>query len=280
MPPVPRLRPLPPPTFLEEIEPRVHLWCGDAVQVMAALPAASVDMVFADPPFNVGYSYDVYKDALTDDEYLLWTRQWLEKAVGLLRPGGGMWVAIGARYQAEVKVLMGQVGLTWRDTVIWHYTFGPRQESKWTPSWVALHWFTKGDGWVWRPDQIRVPSARQLKYNDRRAVSAGKVPDNVWALLPAEEERLFQPEMNSWLESRVAGTFKERTGHPCQMPEAVLSRIIRATTAEGARVLDPFLGSGTTAAVARALGRRVWGIELSRAYLAGAAQRLGVQAAE
>lgn len=258
----------------------MRLYCGDCVRVMASLPAGSVDLVFADPPFNVGYGYDQYDDRLPDDEYLQWTRQWLTEIKRALLPGGSVWVASGPQYQAEIKVLMGQVGLSWRQTVIWHYTFGPRQTTKFTPSWVALHHATAGEGWVWRGDEVRVPSARQLKYRDKRAVNGGKVPDNVWALLPGEEAALFRPDHDVWLESRVAGTFKERTGHPCQMPEAVLERIIRVCSVEDALVLDPFLGSGTTAVVAQRLGRRVIGVELSESYLAGAARRMGLPAVD
>jgi len=85
-------------------------------------------------------------------------------------------------------------------------------------------------------------------------------------LRPQEDERFFQPEDDTWAISRVCGTFKERLDHPCQMPEAVLERIIRVASRPGDLVLDPFAGSGTTLAVARRLARRYLGCELSADY--------------
>lgn len=266
------------------------LWCGDSVQIMPTLPPGEVDLAFADPPFNQGLDYDVYEDDKTYLEYLDWTHSWMEGVHRLLSPTGSFWVAICIKWQAQVKLMAERVGFHWRDTVVWHYTFGPRQEGKFTPSWVALHYFTKHNrAWTWNPEGVRVPSARQLKYKDRRAVPGGKLPDNVWALLPAEEDRLFQPGGNAWLESRVCGTFSERSygkggqpveegasqdardrggeGHPCQMPVSVLDRIIAVSSNRGDLVFDPFLGSGTTAVASVNANRSFWGVELSKGYL-------------
>ena len=123
-------------------------------------------------------------------------------------------------------------------------------------------------------EAVRVPSARQTTYADRRANPAGKMPDDTWVLRPQEDERLFPPASDTWYVPRVCGTFKERTGHPCQMPEAVLERIIRVSSNPGDLVLDPFAGSGTTLATARRLGRRYLGIELSAEYAAAIRRRL------
>ena len=104
---------------------------------------------------------------------------------------------------------------------------------------------------------MRVPSDRQLIYDDKRANPAGKMPDDVWE------------------DSRVCGTFKERTGwHPCQMPESVLMRIIAISSKPGDCVLDPFVGSGTTAVAAIKLQRNYVGIEISAEYAKKAEERL------
>src|SRR5262249_62243889 len=89
-----------------------------------------------------------------------------------------------------------------------------------------------------------------------------------------EADRLSAPEDDTWYVPRVCGTFKERTGHPCQMPEAVLERIIRVATNPGDLVLDPFAGSGTTLATAYRLGRDYVGIELSPTYADAVRERL------
>jgi DNA modification methylase len=105
---------------------------------------------------------------------------------------------------------------------------------------------------------VRVPSDRQLIYNDKRANPIGKMPDDVWNQYP-----------------RVCGTFKERTSwHPCQMPESLLKRIIRVSSNAGDCVLDPFSGSGTTAAASFQLGRVYAGIDISEKYVEEAKRRL------
>jgi DNA modification methylase len=244
------------------------LWLGDCRRVAEEMPESSVDLLFADPPFNIGYEYDGYDDNKTDEEYLDFTREWLSACMPLLKPTASVFVAIGIKYQAEMKKLLDGYMGWWRDTICWHYTFGPRQESRFTPSWVAIHYYTKDPKkFTWNADAVRVPSARQLKYNDRRAVSAGKLPDNCWVLLPAESQGCFQDGDNAILESRVCGTFKERTGHPCQMPTKVLERIIKVASKPGDVVLDPFIGSGTTGDVALSLGRKIIGIDTSENYL-------------
>src|SRR5262249_6916673 len=124
------------------------------------------------------------------------------------------------------------------------------------------------------PGGVRVPSARQTSYADRRAHPRGKLPDDTWVLRPQEDDRFFQPDTDTWYVSRVCGTFKERTGHPCQMPEALLERIIRVASNPGDLVLDPFAGSGTTLVAAKRLGRRYLGIELSGEYADKVRQRL------
>jgi site-specific DNA-methyltransferase (adenine-specific) len=111
-------------------------------------------------------------------------------------------------------------------------------------------------------------------YADRRANPVGKLPDDTWVLRPQETDEHFLPNGDTWYESRICGTFKERTGHPCQMPEAVLERIIRVATNLGDSVLDPFAGSGTTLAVAKKLGRRYLGVELSEQYADAVRRRL------
>jgi site-specific DNA-methyltransferase (adenine-specific) len=111
-------------------------------------------------------------------------------------------------------------------------------------------------------------------YSDRRANPVGKLPDDTWVLRPQESDEHFQPDSDTWYVPRVCGTFKERVSHPCQMPEAVLERIIQVASKTGDLVLDPFAGSGTTLAVAKKLGRKYLGVELSEQYADGVRKRL------
>jgi site-specific DNA-methyltransferase (adenine-specific) len=249
--------------------------CGDTLEAMAKLPAGCADLVFADPPFNINYAYDVYQDRRPREEYLGWTERWLAAAVRLLKPDGTLWVAIGDEWVAEHKIRCDALGLTLRNWVVWHYTFGVACQGKFSRSHAHLLYYVRDHrSYHFDADAVRVPSARQTTYGDRRASGKGKLPDDTWVLRPADAPEAFAPDSDTWAVSRVCGTFRERTGHPCQMPEAVLERIIRACSAPGDLVVDPFCGSGTTAAVARRLGRQYWTCDLSADYVAAARERL------
>jgi site-specific DNA-methyltransferase (adenine-specific) len=248
---------------------------GDCLTILPTLPKESVALAFADPPFNIGYEYDVYHDKRGRADYLAWTERWLGEVSRVLRPDGSVFVAIGDEYAAEMKVRLDEVGLTMRNWIIWHYTFGVHCTKKFTRSHAHIFYYVADPKrFTFDADIVRVPSARQTTYADRRANPLGRLPDDTWVLRPQENEMFFQPHEDTWYQSRVCGTFKERTGHPCQMPEAVLERIIRVASKPSDLVLDPFAGSGTTLAVAKRLGRRWLGIELSVEYAERARQRL------
>src|SRR5215471_15425823 len=97
---------------------------GDCIKVLADLPTGSVNLVFADPPFNIGYDYDVYQDRRDTDDYLAWSECWGREVVRILAENGAFWLAIGDEYAAELKVLFQKLGLHSRSWVIWYYTFG------------------------------------------------------------------------------------------------------------------------------------------------------------
>lgn len=252
---------------------------GDCLEGLARWPAGSVDLVFADPPFNIGYDYDIYQDRRACDDYLAWSRRWIEAVRRVLSPTGAFWLAIGDEYVAELKVIAHrEVGLHLRSWVVWYYTFGVNCKNKFSRSHAHLLYFVVDpDRFTFRADDpaVRVPSARQLIYADKRANPRGRLPDDTWILRPQDVPGGFAATEDTWYASRVCGTFKERAGwHGCQMPEQVLGRIIRSCSHEGDVVLDPFAGSGTTLAVAKKLGRRYVGFELSPEYAANVRRRL------
>jgi len=255
---------------------------GDCVALMQQLDAGTIDLVFADPPFNIGYEYDQYDDRQDDEKYLDWCRRWMAEVHRVLKPSGTFWLAIGDEYAAELKVAaQREIGFTTRSWVIWYYTFGVNCKYKFSRSHAHLFHFVKDEKnftFNAQDPEIRVPSARALVYGDKRANPAGRLPDDTWILRPQDfqsDKYGFTPEQDTWFFSRVAGTFKERQGfHGCQMPEQLLGRIIRVSSNEGDLVLDPFAGSGTTLAVAKKLGRDWLGCELSTDYVKYATDRL------
>ncbi|MFQ5495546.1 MAG: DNA-methyltransferase [Phycisphaerae bacterium] len=250
---------------------------GDCIEEMGKLEAGGVDLAFADPPFNIGYDYDVYDDKRSCEDYLGWSRRWMAEVIRLLKPTGAFWLAIGDEYAAELKVMATrELGLTCRSWVVWYYTFGVHCKYKFARSHAHLFHFVKdAKRFTFHTDAIRVPSARQLVYGDGRANAKGRVPDDTWILRPQDLPDGFTADGDTWYFPRVCGTFKQRRGfHGCQMPEQLLGRIIKVCSNEGETVLDPFAGSGTTAAVAKKLGRPYLGIELSDEYVTEVRSRL------
>ncbi len=242
-----------------------QLLAGDCIQTLNAGPEGWIDLVFADPPFNIGYMYDGYDDKRKCEDYLQFSEDWMRAVHRALKPDGSFFLAIGDDYAADLCcIARRKLGFNMRNWIIWHYTFGQQTTTK------------DDKEFTFNPDAIRVASARQTTYGDTRANPTGKLPDDTWYLRPQETTNdFFNPECDTWNVSRVCGTFKERAGwHGCQMPLEVLNRIIASASSPGDIVLDPFNGSGTTAVSAALLGRRYVGIDQSKAYVAFARKRL------
>lgn len=227
------------------------LFNDDCLEILPGF-ADTADMIFADPPFNIGYKYDGYKDSRSN--YVDWCQTWIKMCHNCLKTGGAFWLAIGDEYAAELTIAAKSVGFNLRNWIIWHYRFGTYCQKKFGRCHTHLLYFIKGTkANVFNPP--RIESVRQ-QIGDKRA-SGAKIPSDVWEF------------------PRVCGTFKERTGfHPCQMPESILERIILTSSLEDDIVLDPFSGSGTTLVVAQRLGRRWIGIEQSTEYCKGIRSRL------
>jgi site-specific DNA-methyltransferase (adenine-specific) len=257
---------------------------GDSIQLLNSAPEAWVDLVFADPPFNIGYHYHGYQDKRDDADYLSFSREWMRAVHRCLKPSGAFVLAIGDEYVADLCVIARrEIGFHMRNWIVWHYTFGQQTKKMFAKSHTHLLYFTKEkpnpglSNITFNADDVRVKSARQMVYADARANPKGRLPDDTWFLRPqeAQEAGLFGPMQDTWFESRVCGTFTEREGwHGCQMPVAVLDRIIKACSNPGDLVLDPFNGSGTTVVSAAVLGRRYIGIDQSEAYVSFARKRL------
>jgi len=226
------------------------VYLGDCIEIMRSLPDKSVDLVFADPPFNIGIKYDVHNDNMHFEDYYNWSEKWIKETYRLLKNNGTIYIAIGDEFAAEINVILKKTGFYYRNWIIWYYTFGQNQRKKFNRSHTHILYFTKDkERFTFNDKVIRVPSARQLIYKDKRANPLGKIPDDVWQF------------------SRVCGTFKERIGkHPCQMPEDLLELIIKTSSNIGDLVLDPFGGTGTTAAVVKRLKRKFITMEISKEY--------------
>lgn len=256
----------------------------DCEKFLAGIETGSVDLAFADPPFNINYEYEGYDDNLEPREYVLWCQRWIKEIHRVLKPGGTFWLASGDMFVSFLDVaarvgdsldMLGKKkavpGFYRRSWVIWYYTFGVNQGKNFTKSHTHLLYYTKHkDKYTFNKDdtEVRHPSARSLVYKDKRANPAGRLPDDTWFLLKEHIDGIIQPYDDVWSESRVAGTFKHRvTGQSCQMPEPVMTRIIRLCSNPGDLVIDPFCGSGMTAFVANKLGRNAMTCDIDPASI-------------
>lgn len=251
--------------------PDATVLVGDCREKLSAIPqakAGKVDLIFADPPFNWSATYDRWEDDLPHNEYLEFTYDWLKACVKALRPGGALWVNIPDDWAAEIVVFLKKCGMEMANWCIWHYRFGQNTRSRFISSKVhALYFVKPGGKRTWKHLDIVEPSDRATTYGDKRTLSKRdgvppgmRVPMDVWY-------------GKYW--GRIQGNNKERRAkHHNQLPEIYLARVIRACSDEGDVVIDPFLGSGTTGVVARALKRRFIGIEFSPENAASAVERI------
>ncbi|MDF1808364.1 MAG: site-specific DNA-methyltransferase [Phycisphaerales bacterium] len=234
----------------------------------------SVDLVFADPPFNWARDYDrhetgdAWDDAsLSRDEYLAFTYEWLDLCARSLKPNGSMWVNIPDDSAAEIVVHLKK-SMHMINWCIWHYRFGQNTKGRFINSKVHALYFCKDpNNRTWNADPVLEESDRRAIYGDPRTESkrdgmpAGmRVPMDVWY-------------GKFW--GRIQGNNKERRAkHDNQLPEVYLQRVIACSSNPGDVVLDPFLGSGTTGVVAHAMGRHFIGTEYSKANAEMAFERI------
>ena len=217
-------------------------------------------LVFADPPYNIGFDYgEGHDDSQPAGEYLAWCGEWMAECVRHLAGDGSMWVLINDEYAAEFNITLRRLGLTVRNWIIWYESFGVNCTDKFNRTKRHLFYCVRDPkNFVFNFDAVSRPSDRQAKYNDARANPAGKVLDDVWFDVP-----------------RLTGTAAERIpDFPTQLPLALLRRIVACCSEPGDLVLDPFCGSGTTGAAALELGRRFVGVERSSKFAELATLRL------
>lgn len=236
----------------------------DCLAGLAAMAEGSVDLVATDPPYNIGVDYGDGVAADRRGDYGDLVRAWMVGVHRVLRPGGTLWIVVDPTCGATFDNAIVDAGLAIRDRGVWFETFGvyrghgpkPNFGKDWRPWFYAV----KGDGYTFNfatDDTLRVPSARQTKYGDRRADARGRVRSNVWQF------------------PRVCGTFRERVKEaPTQLPLAMVAMVVRGFTNPGDLVLDTFTGTGTTGVAAVTTGRRFVGFEVREQWAEIARRRI------
>ena len=243
-----------------------RVFCGDCLKLMPQLPDNSADLIFADPPYNLQLKKELYRPNMTRvdgvseswdkfnsfAEYDSFCESWLRECRRLLSPNGALWV-IGTYHNiGRVSRLMQDAGFWILNDVIWHKT-NP------TPNFRGVRFANATETLLW----AKKSENSRYVFNNKlmKSENGGKQMPNVWRL----------PICNG------AERLKDKNGkklHPTQKPEALLKRVILSSTMPGGVVFDPFLGSGTSLAVARKLGRVGVGIERETTYAQAAAKRI------
>lgn len=250
--------------------------CGDCIEELDKLDANIARLVIADPPyFNVLLDESWDTSWQSEDDYLAWTKLWLQSAMRVLLPGGLLYCfgQVGKREHIMLH-LMSQAAIeySFHDLIIWDRVVGYNNRAdSFNPCYEMILVLRKEGGEVcFDKDAIREQYdtktieryARDKRYKNpesrREHLSRGKYATNLWRI------------------PSLKGTSREKVGHPSQKPEALIERIIQSSTRTGDLVIDPFSGSGTTAVVAQKLGRKWLAIEKSEEYIQTSKERLSM----
>ena len=227
---------------------------GDALEVLKKYPSDSVDLVFADPPYNLDKAYNVYNDEKDRQAYLNWCNSWLDEYIRILKPTGSLYVLNLPRWAMYHAAYLNK-RLCFQNWIVWDALSEPR--GKLMPAHYALLFYTKH------------PTQFTFNYEE-----IGKIDARVYCLRSscvrrrkAKGEDLKEPLTDIWWDIHRLKHRRDRDYHPCQLPDALLERIIRLSTKPGDIVLDALAGTGTTAVVAASLARRYVAIDIDEAYV-------------
>ncbi len=225
---------------------KIDLRCGDAIELFKEIKSSSVDLVVADPPYNLGKNYGNNHDLKGFDEYIDFTKSWLSEAKRVLKPTGTIYVFMGVRFISYLyDILDRDLELFFNSWIVWHYTQGLGKTKGFSPRHDDILMFTKSSKFTFNLDNVRVPQKYYRSRNNMRGANPGDV----------------------WKFSHVHYCNPNRQNHPTQKPEGIIERMVMASSNENGIVLDPFSGSGTTMRVCQQLNRNAIGFELNPDYI-------------
>ena len=247
----------------------IELLNRDFLTEAARLPDASIDLIVADPPYGLGKDYGNDSDKRSGDEHLAWTREWLELAVAKLKPSGSLYVFCTWQYAPEIFSFL-KTKLTMINEIIWDRRVPSMGGT--TRRFTSVHdnigFFAVSKAYYFDLDPVRIPyDAETKKARSRKLFEGSK-----WL------EMGYNPK-DVWSVSRLHRQHAERVDHPTQKPLEIIERMVLASCPPGGRVLDPFMGSGTTAVACARQGRDFVGYEINESYCAIARERVAALAA-
>lgn len=235
---------------------------GDCLDILAQIPDNSVDMCFADPPFNLEKKYTSYKDQKPINEYLDWCKIWLQELVRVTKPTGSIFVHNIPKWLTYYATILNDIAY-FRHWIAWDAMSNPVGKTL-LPAHYGVLFYTK-ELKDYKFYEIRAPHKRcRVCSNYLKDYGGKKDQMHPFGALVSDV----------WTDLHRIRHNKRRDEHPCQLPIPVLERIVLMSTDPGDIVLDPFLGTGTTAIAAKTLGRNYIGIDLDAEYVEIAQQKL------
>ena len=237
-----------------------HIYLGDCLEYLESIPDQSIQLIVTSPPYNVGKEYEKRTSL---GEYLKRQSDVIRACVAKLKPAGSICWQVGNYVEngsitpldMELYPVFKSLGLALRNRIVWHFGHGLHCTKRLSGRYETILWFTKTNDYVFNLDPIRVPAKYPNKRYFRGAKKGmlscnpmGKNPSDVWEI------------------PNVKHNHVEKTGHPAQYPVELVERLVLALTNEGDVVLDPYMGSGSTAVAALMHGRRSRGAETDPGY--------------
>ena len=261
--------------------------CNDTLKTLIAMPDACVDLVVTSPPYFLDKEYENDK---TFEGYLENQTKIIKECNRVLKPNGAIYwnvaqtvledeiMPLGAFFYSIFKTPSKVGEFFMKNWIIWHFEGGINCKKRLSGRYENLLWFVKNkEKYTFNLDDIRIPSKWQL-LGDKRCNPNGKNPTDYWYLEMSEEEKeyfMLDIENSIYEIHRISNNNKkEKTTHPCQFPEELVRRVIKASTNEGDLVLDIFNGSGTTGKIATELNRNWIGIDKEEKYCKIAKMRI------
>ncbi|MEO8838603.1 MAG: site-specific DNA-methyltransferase [Herbaspirillum sp.] len=240
------------------------MFCEDALTGLARIPDAAIDLLIADPPYRLGKDYGNDSDKMASADYLAWMQRWIDVALPKLKPNGSLYIFLTWRHAPEIFVML-KARMTMLNEIIWDRRVPSMGGG--TRRYSSVHdtigFFAKSHEHYFDLDAIRIPYDEKTKKARSRSIFVGAK----WLELG------YNPK-DVWSVSRLHREHRERADHPTQKPLEIIERMVRASCPAGGVVLDPFLGSGTSAVAAKRCGRDFVGFELNPDYCAMTRQRL------
>ncbi|ENM3860081.1 methyltransferase [Vibrio parahaemolyticus] len=244
---------------------RHTIYQGDVLESLKQLPDNSVDLIFADPPYNIGKDFDGLKEDWSEQDFLDWAYQWIDECHRVLATNGTFYLMNSTENMPFLDIYC-RTKFNVTSRIVWSYDSSGVQAKRYYGSlYEPILMLTKGKSYTFNYEDIMVEAKtgakRQLmdyRKNPPQPYNTKKVPGNVWEF------------------PRVRFKMEEYENHPTQKPEILLERVIKASSNEDDIVLDPFSGSFSTCAVAKRLNRRSIGIEINPEYVKMGLRRVDV----